>query len=130
MCVCFFVEVFGTNQPKVSRHLAYLRRAVLERFTGEGLLGPREGLYDITNLGALLFAKNLDDFDGLARKCFIEDGVSKSWRQGARAPAPPQSARVRAAQEQVRGRTRAAFVGNPRSDERGGPSGPPLYVRA
>ena len=27
VCVCFFVEVFGTNQPKVSRHLAYLRRA-------------------------------------------------------------------------------------------------------
>ena len=29
MCVCFFVEVLGTNQPKISRHLAYLRRAGL-----------------------------------------------------------------------------------------------------
>src|SRR5918998_1048740 len=27
VCVCFFVEVLGTNQPKISRHLAYLRRA-------------------------------------------------------------------------------------------------------
>jgi ArsR family transcriptional regulator len=27
VCVCFFVEILGTNQPKVSRHLAYLRRA-------------------------------------------------------------------------------------------------------
>jgi ArsR family transcriptional regulator len=27
ICVCFFVEVIGTNQPKISRHLAYLRRA-------------------------------------------------------------------------------------------------------
>ena len=27
VCVCFFVEVLGTHQPKVSRHLAYLRRA-------------------------------------------------------------------------------------------------------
>lgn len=27
VCVCFFVEVLKTNQPKVSRHLAYLRRA-------------------------------------------------------------------------------------------------------
>jgi ArsR family transcriptional regulator len=27
VCVCFFVESLGTNQPKVSRHLAYLRRA-------------------------------------------------------------------------------------------------------
>ena len=29
VCVCFFVEVLRTNQPKVSRHLAYLRRAGL-----------------------------------------------------------------------------------------------------
>lgn len=27
LCVCFFVEVLETNQPKISRHLAYLRRA-------------------------------------------------------------------------------------------------------
>ena len=27
ICVCFFVEVLGTNQPKISRHLAYLRKA-------------------------------------------------------------------------------------------------------
>ena len=27
VCVCFFVEVLGTNQPKISRHLAYMRRA-------------------------------------------------------------------------------------------------------
>ena len=27
VCVCFFVEVLKTNQPKISRHLAYLRRA-------------------------------------------------------------------------------------------------------
>jgi ArsR family transcriptional regulator, arsenate/arsenite/antimonite-responsive transcriptional repressor len=29
VCVCHLVEVLGTNQPKVSRHLAYLRRAGL-----------------------------------------------------------------------------------------------------
>lgn len=44
------------------------RAGVLERLASERLITPREGLYDITNLGALLFAKNLDDFDGLARK--------------------------------------------------------------
>jgi ArsR family transcriptional regulator len=27
VCVCFLVEVLKTNQPNVSRHLAYLRRA-------------------------------------------------------------------------------------------------------
>lgn len=33
VCVCFFVEVLKTNQPKISRHLAYLRRA--------GIVKPR-----------------------------------------------------------------------------------------
>lgn len=27
VCVCYFVEILGQSQPKVSRHLAYLRRA-------------------------------------------------------------------------------------------------------
>ena len=27
VCVCFFVEILDTNQPKISRHLAYLKRA-------------------------------------------------------------------------------------------------------
>ena len=27
VCVCFFTEILGTHQPKISRHLAYLRRA-------------------------------------------------------------------------------------------------------
>ena len=26
VCVCFFVEILKTGQPKISRHLAYLRR--------------------------------------------------------------------------------------------------------
>lgn len=29
VCVCYFVEVIGTNQPKISRHLAYLKKAGL-----------------------------------------------------------------------------------------------------
>src|SRR4026207_464870 len=33
ICVCFFVEILKTNQPKISRHLAYLRRA--------GIIGAR-----------------------------------------------------------------------------------------
>ena len=27
VCVCFLVEALGMSQPKISRHLAYLRRA-------------------------------------------------------------------------------------------------------
>lgn len=29
VCVCYFVEILGQSQPKISRHLAYLRRAGL-----------------------------------------------------------------------------------------------------
>jgi ArsR family transcriptional regulator len=36
VCVCFFVEVLGTNQPKISRHLAYLRRAGVVSARREG----------------------------------------------------------------------------------------------
>jgi ArsR family transcriptional regulator len=36
VCVCFFVEVLGTNQPKISRHLAYLRRAGVVSSRREG----------------------------------------------------------------------------------------------
>lgn len=36
MCVCFLVEILKTNQPKISRHLAYLRRAGIVDARREG----------------------------------------------------------------------------------------------
>ena len=36
VCVCFFVEVLKINQPKISRHLAYLRRAGVVAARREG----------------------------------------------------------------------------------------------
>jgi len=36
VCVCFFVEVLGESQPKISRHLAYLRRAGVVEARREG----------------------------------------------------------------------------------------------
>ncbi len=36
ICVCYFVEILGTNQPKISRHLAYLRRAGVVAARREG----------------------------------------------------------------------------------------------
>jgi ArsR family transcriptional regulator, arsenate/arsenite/antimonite-responsive transcriptional repressor len=36
ICVCFLVEILGTNQPKISRHLAYLRRAGVVEARREG----------------------------------------------------------------------------------------------
>jgi len=36
VCVCYFVEILGQSQPKVSRHLAYLRQAGIVRARREG----------------------------------------------------------------------------------------------
>ena len=36
ICVCYFVEVLGAPQPKVSRHLAYLRSAGIVASRREG----------------------------------------------------------------------------------------------
>lgn len=36
VCVCYFVEILGQSQPKISRHLAYLRRAAIVAARREG----------------------------------------------------------------------------------------------
>ena len=36
VCVCYFVEILGQSQPKISRHLAYLRRVGLVSARREG----------------------------------------------------------------------------------------------
>jgi len=36
ICVCYLVEVLGQPQPKISRHLAYLRRAGIVAARREG----------------------------------------------------------------------------------------------
>lgn len=36
VCVCFLVEILKTSQPKISRHLAYLRRAQIVTARREG----------------------------------------------------------------------------------------------
>jgi ArsR family transcriptional regulator len=36
ICVCYLVEILGQSQPKISRHLAYLRRAGIVATRREG----------------------------------------------------------------------------------------------
>jgi len=50
LCVCDLVRVIGAPQPKVSRHLAYLRRAGLVKSRKDGLwayykLSPATGAF-------------------------------------------------------------------------------------
>ncbi len=59
--------------PKIYEmlHLSYPDSTVgmLERLENEGfILDSGSGLFDITNMGAILFAKKLDSFRGLSRK--------------------------------------------------------------
>jgi ArsR family transcriptional regulator, arsenate/arsenite/antimonite-responsive transcriptional repressor len=48
ICVCYFVEILRISQPKISRHLAYLRRAGIAASRREGkwmhyrLVTPRD----------------------------------------------------------------------------------------
>jgi len=44
------------------------REAVLERFEQEKLIQKHNGSWTITNLGAILFAKKIDDVDSVSRK--------------------------------------------------------------
>lgn len=56
------------------------RDAVLDRFERERLMQSSAGGYAITNLGAILFAKRLEDFDRIARKAprvIVYEGTSK-----------------------------------------------------
>lgn len=56
------------------------REAVIERFSGERLIERTGEGWNITNLGALLFAKKLDQFDRLARKAprvIVYEGTNK-----------------------------------------------------
>lgn len=58
VCVCFFAGTLGTNNPKISRHLSYLKRAglVTARRDGKwmhyGLQRPKDetaaGVFDAT----------------------------------------------------------------------------------
>jgi len=56
------------------------REAVLERLDSEGLVVKKQGSYSITNLGAILFAKDLGEFPKLRRKSarvIVYDGKGK-----------------------------------------------------
>lgn len=63
-CVCDLVEVLSVSQPKVSRHLAYLRRAGL-------VLSRREGLWSYYRLAPAKNAFHAKLLECL-EKCFSE----------------------------------------------------------
>jgi ArsR family transcriptional regulator, arsenate/arsenite/antimonite-responsive transcriptional repressor len=79
ICVCYFVDVLKSSQPKISRHLAYLRKAGIVSARREGkwmhyrLVMPREphaAQVLRTTLDALAHDKEMQrDKDRLAAAC-------------------------------------------------------------
>ena len=94
ICVCYFIEVIGAPQPKISRHLAYLRRAGLVAARREGkwmhyrLTVPRDphaAAILNTTLDALKESADMQaDCERLNRACC----GPKSLAQVLGAPAP------------------------------------------
>jgi len=79
ICVCYFTQVIGAPQPKISRHLAYLRRAGIVAARREGkwmhyrLIMPRDS-YAASILNSAIAAMRADrqmqrDRDRLNRAC-------------------------------------------------------------
>lgn len=76
------VQLLDTQSYFDLLHLPYpaTREGVLERLAGSHLIERAGDLWNITNLGAILFAKKLGDFDSLARKAprvIVYEGKNK-----------------------------------------------------
>lgn len=60
VCVCFFVEVLGESQPKISRHLAYLRNAEVVEARREGKWMHYKIIFPENEYAALILKDVLD----------------------------------------------------------------------
>lgn len=83
VCVCYFTEVLGESQPKISRHLAYLRSAGVVSARREGKWMNYRIEIPENNFAAQLIDKTLrwleaqgdmhDDYEKLAWICGTVD---------------------------------------------------------
>ncbi|MCY7374984.1 MAG: metalloregulator ArsR/SmtB family transcription factor [Pyrinomonadaceae bacterium] len=60
ICVCFFTEVLGESQPKISRHLAYMRNAGIVSARREGKWMNYKIEFPENTFAAKLFGDTLD----------------------------------------------------------------------
>ena len=73
VCVCFFAGTLGTNNPKISRHLAYLKRAGL-------VTGRRDGKWMHYSLQRPKDEKAAEVFDATL-KMLSDDRAMKKDRK-------------------------------------------------
>jgi len=93
ICVCYFAEVIGTNQPKISRHLAYLKRAGLVSARRDGKWMHYQIINPKNKRAAEIFAR--------IREMLKEDKEMQTDRRKllnvCRAPAQQQPANIQRA---------------------------------
>lgn len=99
LCVCYFVEILGQNQPKISRHLAYLRRAGVVAARREGNWMHYKIVMPVHKGAARILGETLDviseekemqaDLAALGRACCAPRSVSAL--EGAPLPIPVEA---------------------------------------
>ncbi|MCU1290796.1 MAG: putative transcriptional regulator [Acidobacteria bacterium] len=91
VCVCFFAETLGTNNPKISRHLSYLKRAEL-------VSGRRDGKWMHYRISEPKNKKAAEIFAGLM-EMLKEDKEMQIDRERLNSVccAPPQPVQISAA---------------------------------
>ncbi len=83
VCVCFFTEILGESQPKISRHLAYLRNAGIVEARRDGKWMNYRIIMPESNYALQVLRDTLEwlksqadmqkDYENLARICCAAD---------------------------------------------------------
>ncbi len=94
ICVCYFVGILKLSQPKISRHLAYLRRAGIVAARRQGrwmhyrLLAPRDAVASAILKETLAHLRQLPDMQGDLTKLEASCCNPDSFGRAMQAPQP------------------------------------------
>jgi ArsR family transcriptional regulator len=94
ICVCYFVEILKISQPKISRHLAYLRRAGIVAARRQGrwmhyrLLPPRDSVASTILKETLAHLRQMPDMEKDLAKLETRCCTTASVEPSRQAPQP------------------------------------------
>jgi len=84
VCVCYFVEILGQSQPKISRHLAYLRKVGLVH-------ARRDGKWMHYSIHAPRNTQAAEILQATLQSCQSDTTMQSDLRRLARACCEPQT---------------------------------------
>ncbi len=94
ICVCYFVEILKVSQPKISRHLAYLRRAGIVAARRQGrwmhyrLVAPHDAVASAILNETLAHLRQMPEMQGDLAKLEIRCCNPVSSERPGQAPQP------------------------------------------